>query len=36
MGFDPRRPHRRRPSDIAYVGAAIVVAILLVVWAVML
>ena len=36
MGFDPRRPHRQRPSDVLYVGAAVVVAVLLVVWALFL
>ena len=36
MGFDPRRPHRRRPSDIFYVGAAALVAVFLVVWALFL
>ena len=32
MGFDPRRPHHRRPSDVLYVGAAVVVAALLIAW----
>jgi len=36
MGFDPRRPHRRRPTDVIYVGAAVVVAMLLVGWALFL
>jgi len=36
MGLDPRRPHRRRPSDVVYVGAAILVAVLLLVWAIFL
>lgn len=36
MGLDPRRPQRRRPSDIAYVGAAVLVAVLLLVWAIFL
>ncbi|SVC30207.1 uncharacterized protein METZ01_LOCUS283061, partial [marine metagenome] len=36
MGFDPRRPHRQRPSDVLYVGAAVVVAVLLVAWALFL
>jgi len=35
MGFDPQRPHRRRPTDVLYVGAAIVAGILLVAWAVL-
>lgn len=33
MGMDPTRPHRRRPSDYLFVGAAILVAVLLVLWA---
>ena len=33
MGFDPQRPRRRRPSDIAYVVAVLVVGTLLVLWA---
>lgn len=33
MGFNPMRAHRRRPSDLVYVGATVVVAVLLVVWA---
>ena len=32
MGFDPRRQHKRRPSDILYVGAATVVFIGLIAW----
>jgi hypothetical protein len=31
--MDPTRPHRRRPSDILFVGAGILVAVLLVLWA---
>jgi hypothetical protein len=33
MGFDPQRPHRRRPSDVVYVAAALIVGVLLVLWA---
>lgn len=33
MGFDPRRPHKNRPTDYVFVVAAIVVAIGLMVWA---
>ena len=33
MGFDPTRPHRRRPSDLIFVGAGLLVAVALVVWA---
>lgn len=33
MGMDPTRPHRRRPSDYLFVGAAVLVALLLVLWA---
>jgi hypothetical protein len=36
MGFDPQRPHRRRPSDVLYVSAAALVAVILVVWALFL
>ena len=36
MGFDPRRPHRRRASDVLYVGAAVVVAVILITWALFL
>jgi hypothetical protein len=31
--MDPTRPHRRRPTDYLYVGAALVVALLFVLWA---
>jgi predicted nucleic acid-binding Zn ribbon protein len=31
--MDPTRPHRRRPTDIVFVGAGILVAVLLVLWA---
>jgi len=33
MGMDPTRPHRRRPTDLLFVGAAVLVAVLLVLWA---
>ena len=33
MGMDPTRPHRRRPSDLLYVGAGLLVVAALVVWA---
>jgi hypothetical protein len=33
MGMDPTRPHRRRPTDYLFVGAALVVALLFVLWA---
>jgi hypothetical protein len=33
MGFNPNRKHRRRPSDYLFVGAALVVAVVLVAWA---
>ena len=33
MGFDPTRPHRRRPSDLVFVVAGLLVAVGLVVWA---
>lgn len=31
--MDPTRPHRRRPSDLLYVAAGLLVALLLVLWA---
>jgi hypothetical protein len=31
--MDPTRPHRRRPTDLLFVGAAGLVAVLLVLWA---
>ena len=34
MGMDPTRPHRRRPTDYLYVGAALLVTLMLLVWAV--
>jgi|TARA_Y100000588_G_scaffold272184_1_gene288001 hypothetical protein len=33
MGFDPQRPHRRRPADLAYVAVGVVVGVLLLLWA---
>jgi hypothetical protein len=33
MGFDPTRPQRRRTSDYVLVAAAIVVCLILVLWA---
>ena len=33
VGFDPRRPHRRRPSDLAFIAAAILVTVVAVGWA---
>lgn len=33
MGLNPFRPQKTRPTDIAFVVAALVVAALLVVWA---
>ena len=33
MGFDPNRPHRRRPSDFVFVISAITVALILLLWA---
>lgn len=33
MGMDPTRPHKRRPTDILFVGAGVLVAVLLVLWA---
>jgi len=35
MGFDPTRPHRRRPADLVFVGAGLLVAVALVIWALM-
>ena len=31
--MDPTRPQRRRPTDVLYVGAGILVAVLLLLWA---
>jgi hypothetical protein len=31
--MDPTRPHRRRPTDIVFVAAGLVVALLLLLWA---
>ncbi len=33
MGFNPNRPQRRRDSDIVFVVAGLLVALLLVLWA---
>ena len=33
MGFNPYRPVRRRPADYVLVAAAVVVAVVLVLWA---
>ena len=33
MGFNPHRPQKRRRSDIVFVVAGILVAVLLVLWA---
>ena len=33
VGFDPQRHHRRRPSDLVFVAAGLIVAILAVAWA---
>ena len=33
MGMDPTRPHRRRPTDYLFVGAALLMAVLLLLWA---
>ena len=33
MGMDPTRPHRRRPADLLYVGAGLLVVAALLVWA---
>ncbi len=33
MGLNPYRPHKQRRSDIAFVAAGILVAVLLVLWA---
>ena len=33
MGLDPTRPHRRSWHDYLYVGAGLLVAVLLVLWA---
>lgn len=35
MGMDPTRPHRRRPSDYLYVATGLLLAALLVLWAVL-
>lgn len=33
MGMDPTRPHRRRRTDYVFVAAGLLVALLLVTWA---
>ena len=33
VGFDPQRHHVRRPSDLMFVAAGLIVAILAVAWA---
>ncbi len=33
MGFNPNRPQKRRDSDVVFVVAGLVVALLLVLWA---
>ena len=33
MGFDPTRPHRRRPADLLFVGAGLLVIAAVVLWA---
>ncbi len=33
MGLNPYRPQKRRPSDIAFVAAGLLVAVALVLWA---
>ncbi len=33
MGFDPQRPQRRRPSDLLFVAAGLIVAVVLLLWA---
>ena len=33
MGFNPNRPQRRRPTDFLFVGAALVICVGAVVWA---
>jgi hypothetical protein len=33
MGFNPMRPHRRRPADVAVVAAALAVCLLALAWA---
>ena len=33
MGLSPKRYRQSRPSDLAYVGSVVVVAVLLVAWA---
>lgn len=33
MGMDPTRAHRRRPTDVVFVVAALLLALALVLWA---
>ena len=33
VGFDPQRLHRRRPSDLVFVAAGLLLTVLAVVWA---
>ena len=33
MGFNPHRPQKRRRSDLVFVAAGVLVALLLVLWA---
>jgi hypothetical protein len=33
MGFNPHRPQKRRPSDVAFVAAGLLVCVLLLLWA---
>ena len=33
MGFNPFRPHRTSPADYVFVGAGVLVIVLLVLWA---
>ena len=32
MGLDPTRPHRRRPADVVFVVAGVVVVVALLIW----
>ena len=33
MGFNPNRPQKKRPTDVLFVAAGLLVAFLLVAWA---
>ena len=33
VGFDPQRRHRRRPSDLVFVAAGLMVVVIAVAWA---